>query len=319
MIATALSTVTLRTDTDSSIMRRYDLQLIRSQTRATYLAAASSKLLAAFGMDFINQFLPRIPTIPKFTPGLSTVFSEFEILPDLSFRYLDGTWSGTGGVAQGPRLGEYLGKPLGDKPASGSESIYSDLSMAVFENYAYVFWSTILSDLGVSSKPNILTNVDLFRQTIHSNLSPPRGISVTWINGTAVDYILSDTTSFHLPFNDVRPTLFNARYICRKVAWKEPGSLVGDVLVATISFFMAFWSGLHITLRYFAVGSSAHSTLFVFVYFEVQAAHESTEGNYCTCPTCEGQAEDKASDMISLNELNFPDAESHYEPLVQHT
>ncbi|KAG8721354.1 hypothetical protein FRC09_008016 [Ceratobasidium sp. 395] len=290
-MATALSTVTLRTDTDSSIMRRYDLQLIRSQTRATYLAAASSKLLTAFGIDFINQFLPRIPTIPNFTPGLSTVFSEFEILPDLSFRYLDGTWSGIGGVVQGPRLGEY----------------FSDLSMAVFENYAYVFWSTVLSDLGVSSKPNILTDDDLFRQTIHSNLSLPRGISVAWINGTAVDYVLGETVSFHLPFNDVRPTLFNARYICRKVVWKEPGSLVGDVLVATISFFMAFWSGLHITLRYFAVGSSAHSRSY------------STEENYCTCPTCEGQAEDKASDMISLNELSSPDAESHYEPLVQHT
>ncbi|KAG8696762.1 hypothetical protein FRC09_008277 [Ceratobasidium sp. 395] len=160
MMATALSSVTLRTDTDSSIMRRYDLQLIRSQTRATYLAAASSKLLAAFGIDFINQFLPRIPTIPNFTPGLSTVFSEFEILPDLSFRYLDGTWSGTGGVVQGPRLWEY----------------FSDLSMAVFENYAYVFWSTVLSDLGVSSKPNILTDVDLFHQIIHSNLSPSRNI-----------------------------------------------------------------------------------------------------------------------------------------------
>ncbi|KAG9109785.1 hypothetical protein FRC07_008261, partial [Ceratobasidium sp. 392] len=108
MMATALSTVTLCTDTDSSIMRRFDIQLIRAQTRATYLAGASAKLLTAFGTDFINQFLARIPTIPTFPSSLTTVYSELEMLSDMSFRYLDGTWSAIGGAFQGPRLSQYL-------------------------------------------------------------------------------------------------------------------------------------------------------------------------------------------------------------------
>ncbi|KAG9109786.1 hypothetical protein FRC07_008262, partial [Ceratobasidium sp. 392] len=82
--------------------------------------------------------------------------------------------------------------------------------MAVFENYAYVLWSAVLSDLGVSSRPNILADVDRFRQSVHSNLSVPQGITMKWINGTAVDFVLSNTTEFRLPFDDIQSTSFNA-------------------------------------------------------------------------------------------------------------
>jgi hypothetical protein len=72
MIATAPSLVTLRTDDDTGIMKRFELELTYKETRSTYIAPAITKLLAAFEADLINQFLPNVPT-NVFTVPVSTV------------------------------------------------------------------------------------------------------------------------------------------------------------------------------------------------------------------------------------------------------
>ncbi|KAG8693589.1 hypothetical protein FRC09_010410 [Ceratobasidium sp. 395] len=97
MMVTAPSLVTLRTDTESSIMRRYEQDLNHPQTQSTYLAPAVAKLLAAFGLDFMNQFLPlEIPSVNLGPSRLSTVYSGFVIDSDARFSYYGATWSGYG-------------------------------------------------------------------------------------------------------------------------------------------------------------------------------------------------------------------------------
>ncbi|KAG9080269.1 hypothetical protein FRC06_006851, partial [Ceratobasidium sp. 370] len=197
MIATAPSLITLRPDSSSSIMERFEQELTHKQTQSTYLAPAITKLLAALGTDFINQFLPNIPILKSAAVG--TVYSGFGMGSDMRFAYFSGTWSFTGTVIQGPSLPQ----------------VFSNVSMAVFENFASVFWSAVLLDLGVASKPNILTDANLFRQVIHSNLPDIGGIKLSWVNGTAADFILNNPTAFNIPFaSDIQSTSFNARYMC---------------------------------------------------------------------------------------------------------
>ncbi|KAG8765994.1 hypothetical protein FRC12_007147 [Ceratobasidium sp. 428] len=225
-------------------MRRYEQDLNHPQTQSTYLAPAVAKLLAAFGLDFMNQFLPlEIPSVNLGPSRLSTVYSGFVIDSDARFSYYGATWSGYGVLSND-------GRSLLDG--------FSNKSISVFENFALVFRSAVLADLGVTSGLNPLTNDTLLRQVIHQNLLVPPGISYSWINGTAADFILSNPTDFNLPFTDIRSTSFNARYSCRNMWWKTPTSLVVDVLVATMSFFTVFWAGLGTTLQYFAVKSSKH-------------------------------------------------------------
>ncbi|QRW02480.1 hypothetical protein RhiLY_01478 [Ceratobasidium sp. AG-Ba] len=244
MIATASSLVTLRTDTDSSIMARFEDELLRPKTSATYIAPSNSVLLAAFGLDFINQFLVNVPTTSSGT-AFSTVYSSLFINSDMKISHFGGTWSTPGNLLEGPALSKF----------------FSNDSMAVYENYVNVFWSAVLSDIGVSARPNILTDITLFNQTIKSGIRVPQGITFSWINGTAADWVLSHSQKFGLPYNQVSPTFFNARYLCQNITWKTPTSLVVDVLVATTSFFMLFWGALHVVLRYFATSSSLHGRL----------------------------------------------------------
>ncbi|KAG9098099.1 hypothetical protein FS749_004683 [Ceratobasidium sp. UAMH 11750] len=276
MIATAPSLVTLRADSSSSIMERFEQELTHKQTQSTYLAPAIARLLAALGTDFMNQFLPNIPTIDSTT--VRTVYSGFEIYSDMKFFYHPGTWSFFGAVSQGAIL----------------PKVFNNLSMSVFENFASVFWSAVLVDLGVTSRPNILTNADLFRQVIHSDLPDIKGISLSWVNGTAANFILNNPTEFDLPFTNIQSTSFNARYMCRYLSWKTPVSLVVDVLVATVSFFMLFWAAFKIALQYFAVESS-------------------TQGNHCTCPNCEGKMVHESFNIPTLRKPYNPDYNSEYE------
>lgn len=69
------------------------------------MAPAISRLLVAFGLDFLNQFLPEIPGKFNDRP-IMTVYSAFEIQNDHKIFYNDGTWSAEGLVAQNPRLTE---------------------------------------------------------------------------------------------------------------------------------------------------------------------------------------------------------------------
>ncbi|KAG8711438.1 hypothetical protein FRC09_020593 [Ceratobasidium sp. 395] len=243
MMITAPSLVTLRTDTESSIMRRYEQDLNHPQTQSTYLAPAIAKLLAAFGLDFMNQFLPEIPASVLGPRPLNTVYSGFVISSEAKFGYYGATWSGYGVLSNG---------------GGSLQNGFSNKSISVFENFALVFRSAVLADLGVTSGLNPLTNGTLLRQLIHQNLLVPPGISYSWINGTAADFVLSNPTDFQLPFADIHSTSFNARYNCRNMWWKTPTSLVVDVLVATMSFFTVFWAGLGTSLQYFAVKSSKH-------------------------------------------------------------
>lgn len=102
MIATTPSLVTLRNDDDSSIMKRYDLEITHKATRSTYLAPAISKLLAAFGVDFINQFF--WDDLPVFKVPVVTFYSQFDIGPTMAFNYYAGTWTAAGNLWQGPTI-----------------------------------------------------------------------------------------------------------------------------------------------------------------------------------------------------------------------
>lgn len=94
------------------------------------------------------------------------------------------------------------------------------------------------------------------RQIIHLNLDVPQGITYSWINGTAADFVMSNLTVLSLPFNQTQPVPFNARYLCHNLWWKTPTSLVVDVLVATVSLFMVYWGLLQLALKYLAARSS---------------------------------------------------------------
>jgi hypothetical protein len=146
----------------------------------------------------------------------------------------------------------------------------SNTNIGVFENFALVLWSAVLSDLGVTSQPNILTDPELMRKVIHLGLDVPQGIELSWINGTAADFVLSNMTEFKLPFNNTQAASFNARYLYRKMWWKTPTNLAVDVIVATVSFFLLFWAVLQLALRYLAVKSSANGQLFTFVFLTLR-------------------------------------------------
>ncbi|QRW02500.1 hypothetical protein RhiLY_01498 [Ceratobasidium sp. AG-Ba] len=238
VLATAPSLVTLRSDSEASIQKDFDLELIRKQTKTTYMGPAIARMLVAFGLDFINSFFGGLINL-----GIMTFYSGFDIIPTGNFSYYPGTitWR-DGTLEQGPQIPKVFEN-------------YT-VPMAVFENFATALWSAILSDLGMASPPNAFVHTDLFQQMIHSNLSGLSGISYSWINGTAADYVLSNLTNMHLPFNDVQPTSFNAKYLCHTITWKPITSLIVDVLVATSSFFLLFWGLMNLILKHFASKST---------------------------------------------------------------
>ncbi|KAG8796597.1 hypothetical protein FRC12_016584 [Ceratobasidium sp. 428] len=255
MRATAASLITLREDVDTSIMKRYQDELVNKDTWSTYLAPAISRLLAAFGIDVINRFLPEIPNIQTNLTSIMTVYAPFTIGPDTRFFHLNGTFSSHGNVQQGP----------------GVRDLFTPDSLFVYENFAYAFWSGILSDLGISARPNLFTNATLFDRSIRQNLTIHQGVTLTWLSGSGVDSVMRNKTQFRLPFENIEHTSFNAQYLCRNISWKAPADLIVDVLVATVSFFQLFWSALNAVASYFAAKSSVH-------------------GNHCTCDACEGSS-----------------------------
>ncbi|KAG8719946.1 hypothetical protein FRC09_010351 [Ceratobasidium sp. 395] len=242
MRATAASLITLREDVDTSIMKRYQDELVNKDTWSTYLAPAISRLLAAFGIDVINRFLPEIPNIQTNLTSIMTVYAPFTIGPDTRFFHLNGTFSSHGNVQQGP----------------GVRDLFTPDSLFVYENFAYAFWSGILSDLGISARPNLFTNATLFDRSVRQNLTIHQGVTLTWLSGSGVDSVMRNKTQFRLPFENIEHTSFNAQYLCRNISWKAPADLIVDVLVATVSFFQLFWSALNAAASYFAAKSSVH-------------------------------------------------------------
>ncbi|KAG8723980.1 hypothetical protein FRC09_000877 [Ceratobasidium sp. 395] len=281
MVASAPSLVSLSIGSDSSVMKRFETELYHKATHSTYIAPAVAKLLVAFGLDIFNQFLPNVPTDGK--TKFSIFDTTFVISQDLkSFDFNRGTQSALGVIHQ--RIG----------------LIYQfvNSSIDVFQNFASVFWSAVLLDLGVTTGVNILTDIELFRQVIRSNIPVDQDFSYDWITGPAADFVLSNVTRFGLPLNSTQSTWFNARYLCPQIKWKAPASLAVDVLVATTSLFMVFWQVLHLALRYVASRSSEHA-------------------NHCTCPRCEGHSSGGSSGAFQTKELPFSYLEHRYAPVAQ--
>ncbi|KAF8595163.1 hypothetical protein BDV93DRAFT_564689 [Ceratobasidium sp. AG-I] len=135
-------------------------------------------------------------------------------------------------------------------------------------SYASALWSAVLLDLGVNASYNILTHPELMRQTLQPTLEALAKLSVTWDpRAFYAQAILADMTKFGLPVEEPQPVQFLAQYLCHGMTWKQPSNLIIDVLVATISLFMAYWTILNFVLRYLATRSSPHE-------------------NYCVCPNC---------------------------------
>lgn len=93
----------MREEAAPSIAGRYESELLRKGTRSTYMAPAISRLLMAFGVDFLNQFMPEIPG-QLGNRSITTVYSSFEIRNDHKLFYHGGTWSTEGAVTQNPSL-----------------------------------------------------------------------------------------------------------------------------------------------------------------------------------------------------------------------
>ncbi|KAF8596425.1 hypothetical protein BDV93DRAFT_563366 [Ceratobasidium sp. AG-I] len=81
--------------------------------------------------------------------------------------------------------------------------------------------------------------------------------------------VFSNMTRYGLPLEEPKPVQFLAQYICRSMTWKQPYNLFIDVLVATVSLFMAYWGILNCALQSLATRASPH-------------------GNYCVCTNCNG-------------------------------
>ncbi|KAG8735921.1 hypothetical protein FRC10_010009 [Ceratobasidium sp. 414] len=196
-----------------------------------------------FGTDFIDYLLPEVPTLASLNSSVNTVYSSFEIDPEMKLNYTGALWTSIGFTDSEPTL----------------PNAFSDLSISVFENFALILWSAILLDFGVASGSNILTDINLFEKVIHSGLWVS---SAAWSSASgssrqvyrfAPDIILKNPAKFNLPFTSIQPTSFNARYVCRNLSWKNPTNLVVDVLVATVTFFTTFWAALMFCLSYVAV------------------------------------------------------------------
>ncbi|KAG8696179.1 hypothetical protein FRC09_008676, partial [Ceratobasidium sp. 395] len=214
VIATVLSMVALRMDNSLSVgMRWRSVALHRNGTQSTSFATA--KLLAAFGEDLINQSLgsPDGKSMPKL---------YWDYSPQENMTRLE-----SGSASRLP---------------VGTVSITSDMDLVVlppetvtvFRNFASVFWSAILLDLGVTSELNILTNSERFRSVIQ-NVSIPVSFHYDQMTGgTGVNAALSNTTAFGLPFVNAQSTSFSARYQCHNMKWKSPGRLAVIVYVQTV-------------------------------------------------------------------------------------
>lgn len=120
------------------------------------------------------------------------------------------------------------------------------------ENYLRIFYSAILSDMGIASKSNVMTDIDLFKRVIRSTdlSSPAAG------NKSEVNAVLENFPEYNLPLASVQPSRLNSEYLCHYTSWKTHSALAMDVCVATASLFIAFWSSLQIILAFFAKKSS---------------------------------------------------------------
>lgn len=101
------------------------------------------------------------------------------------------------------------------------------------------------------------------RQRLQPNLDRISSLNTSGlVRAPSANELVQNMTVYGLPFKEPVPTQFLARYLCNKLVWKKTSNLVLDVLVATVSLFMAYWSLLHFVLRQLAVAYSPHGNSF---------------------------------------------------------
>ncbi|KAF8596427.1 hypothetical protein BDV93DRAFT_610910 [Ceratobasidium sp. AG-I] len=159
--------------------------------------------------------------------------------------------------------------------------------------YLQVLRSTIYLDLGIKSPYYLFSNPELMRKTLQPNFKDLGLFSPSDFKD-AYD-VLHNMTRYGLPFEEPQPVQFHAQYTCRGMTWKSPSNLVLDVLVATVSLFMAYWGILNFVLQYFATSSSPR-------------------GNHCTCPNCNELPHHVASSP-EVHELRPLDSGTEYRPV----
>ena len=131
-------------------------------------------------------------------------------------------------------------------------------------SYSSALWSAILMDLGVNASYNILTHPALMRQTLQPSLDALAKLNVSWDpQAYYAQAFLADMAKFGLPVEEPKPVQFLAQYLCHGMTWKQPSNLFIDVLVATVSLFMAYWTIINFALRYLATRSSPHGELLI--------------------------------------------------------
>lgn len=142
----------------------------------------------------------------------------------------------------------------------------SSQSIPAFENYLRVLSSSTLSDLGISSKSNVMTDKDIFQSLLTAVfITPPKISNNCNINVTAmprpglrrgsdsqIDMLLGDLSDYGIPFTSINSTQFSLQYLCNYQAWKPLTSFVIDVCVATSSLLMVFGGALKLAVAFFA-------------------------------------------------------------------
>ncbi|KAF8596077.1 hypothetical protein BDV93DRAFT_573024 [Ceratobasidium sp. AG-I] len=159
-----------------------------------------------------------------------------------------------------------------------------DTVLHLMSNLLQVLLSAVFIDLGVKYPYNLLSNAELMRETLQSNIDAIARLNTSTRVAEAKD-ILLNMARYGLPIEESQPAQFLAQYLCHGMIWKQPSNLVIDVLVASISIFMAYWGILNFALRYFATRSSPH-------------------GNYCVCPSC-NELPQHAPITSEIQELRF--------------
>ncbi|KAF8595155.1 hypothetical protein BDV93DRAFT_548946 [Ceratobasidium sp. AG-I] len=213
----------------------------RKQRNETNIAQTTSQLVEMFTADVYTNF--------------GSLLEAYNY--SFSTCYVWDSWDSIGDFGYGQTCND-------DFPTEG------EVRSVVFtlNNLAQILWSAVLLDLGVTAPYNRLSDLDLMRRSLEPNLVVLAGLNISWPHvNLAADRVLANMTGLGLPLKQPQPVPFNARYLCHKMWWKTPTNLALDMLVATVSLFMAYWAVLNLALRYFATRSSLH-------------------GNHCVCPSC---------------------------------
>ncbi|KAF8596420.1 hypothetical protein BDV93DRAFT_66240 [Ceratobasidium sp. AG-I] len=227
-------------------------------SRLSPLARSASRLLKGVSSDYFYEVVLTAGQLN--TTGVMRRLTSFgfifQINNNSTIDWLDGsTFISETYVNRNPSKLEL-------KEATRSQSVEA------FENYIQVLSSSILSDLGITSKPNVMTDCDLFKRVIQPiDFTYRTNMGTSSGNISQVNMVLGDMSNYSFPFASVQPTQFNAQYLCHYQAWKPRTNLITDVLVATVSLFTVFWGALKLALDFFA-------------------RRASTDGNHCTCVNC---------------------------------